>query len=43
MVRSLLGATVRLPNLVLVCDSNIGSCTLTATAATMPERMSAYS
>jgi hypothetical protein len=31
------------PSLVLVCDSNTGSCTRTATAASMDCRMSAAS
>ena len=32
------GATVSEPNLVLVCDSKTGSCTLTLMAATKPLR-----
>ena len=38
-----LGPMSREPRRVLVCDSNTGSSTLIATAATMPLRMSEYS
>ena len=38
-----LGSISLEPNLVLVCDSNTGSITLTATAATIPARMSTAS
>ena len=37
------GDISREPSLVFVCDSNTGSCTRMAMAATMPLRMSEYS